>query len=162
MSHVTNLILSFSIGEDESSRVSEMNLFENNGKGFELATADFEREQNPGSRKIWYGGSKFLETPLYVGAYNHLDIEGLIEQTNTGQDTISDRTESKIEINLPVELNEQQIYRCGWCGNLVGSEGDQLTEYMWNYTRELHQIFGESIVQKKNGYCCRKEWSYSR
>ena len=79
MSVVTNLILSFSILEDERSRVSEINFFENNGRGFELATADFERENNPSSNKTWYGGTKFLETPLYIGAYNHLDVEGLIE-----------------------------------------------------------------------------------
>ena len=79
MSLVTNLILSFSILEDETSRVSEINLFENNGREFELATADFERENNPSSNKAWYGGTKFLETPLYVGAYNHLDIDGLVE-----------------------------------------------------------------------------------
>jgi len=79
MSFVTNLILSFSILEDESSRVSEINLYENNGRGFELATADFEREKNPSSNKAWYGGTKFLETPLYIGAYNGLDVEGLIK-----------------------------------------------------------------------------------
>ena len=31
------------------------------------------------NRKRWYGGTKMLETPLYVGAFNHLDLEGLIE-----------------------------------------------------------------------------------
>jgi len=79
MSVVTNLILSFSIGEDEISRVDEINLFHNNGRGFKLASADFEIEINQDSNKAWYGGSKFLGTPLYIGAYNHLDIEGLIE-----------------------------------------------------------------------------------
>lgn len=79
MSFVTNLMLSFSIGEDEKSRVDELNLFHNNGKGFELVSVDFERELNPESDITWYGGSKFLETPLFVGAYNHLDIEGLME-----------------------------------------------------------------------------------
>ena len=79
MSFVTNLILSFSIREDEKSRVDELNLFQNNGRGFELVSVDFEREINPESDRTWYGGSKFLETPLFIGAYNHLDIDGLIE-----------------------------------------------------------------------------------
>jgi len=79
MSYVTNLILSFSIGEDEISRVDEINIFHNNGRGFKLKSADFEREINQESNRAWYGGSKFLETPLYIGAYNHLNIEGLIE-----------------------------------------------------------------------------------
>jgi len=38
--------------ENERNRVEEINLFENNGRGFELASADFEREQYPESRCI--------------------------------------------------------------------------------------------------------------
>ena len=82
MSEVTNLIISFSIGEDEKSRISEVNLFFNNGRGFKINSADFEEGRNwrgKPNRKRWYGGSKMLETPLYLGAFNHLDIEGLIE-----------------------------------------------------------------------------------
>ena len=81
MSVVTNLILSFSISEDEQSRVEEINTFFNNGRGFKLVSADFERKlaDDYYEAKTWYGGSKHLETPLFVGAYNHLDIDGLID-----------------------------------------------------------------------------------
>ena len=82
MSEVTNLIISFSIGEDETSRINEVNLFFNNGRGFKINSADFEEGTNwlgKENRKRWYGGTKMLETPLYVGAFNHLDLEGLIE-----------------------------------------------------------------------------------
>ena len=82
MSEVTNLIISFSIGEDETSRINEVNLFFNNGLGFKINSADFEEGSNwlgKENRKRWYGGTKMLETPLYVGAFNHLDLEGLIE-----------------------------------------------------------------------------------
>ncbi len=81
MSVITNLILSFSISEDEQSRVGEINTFFNNGRGFKLVSADFERElaDDYYEAKTWYGGSKYLETPLFVGAYNHLDIDGLID-----------------------------------------------------------------------------------
>lgn len=82
MSNVTNLILSFSIGEDERSRIEEVNLFHNNGIPFYLVSADFERKYDKKgnlTKKVWYGGSKCLETPLYIGAINHLDIDGLIE-----------------------------------------------------------------------------------
>ena len=78
MSEVTNLILSFSVLEDEISRVKEVNLFQNNGRGFNLVSADFEREFEYKKRSAWYGGSKYLETPLFIGAYNHLDLVGLV------------------------------------------------------------------------------------
>lgn len=82
MSEVTNLIISFSIGEDEKSRITEVNLFFNNGRGFKINSADFEEGTNwlgKENRKRWYGGSKMLETPLYLGAFNHLDLKGLVE-----------------------------------------------------------------------------------
>lgn len=82
MSKVTNLIISFSIVEDEKSRTSEINLFTNNDRGFKINSADFEEvhDMEKGiNRTRWYGGSKILETPLYVGAYNHLDLDKLME-----------------------------------------------------------------------------------
>lgn len=82
MSDVTNLILTFSISEDEISKVQEINCFWNNGRGFNLISADFERGQTlfgKENEKRWYGGDKKLETPLFIGAYNHLDLDGLIE-----------------------------------------------------------------------------------
>ena len=75
MSEVTNLIISFSPLEDETSRINEVNLFSNGDRGFNIISADFEE----GNRKRWYGGSKMLETAMYIGAFNHLDLEGLIE-----------------------------------------------------------------------------------
>lgn len=80
MSEVTNLILSFSNVEDEKSRIYEVNLFFNNGRGFQIESADFEEGEDrfgKKNKKRWYGGSKFLETPLYIGAFNHLDFDGL-------------------------------------------------------------------------------------
>ena len=82
MSEVTNMILSFSIGEDESSSINEINLFSNNGRGFNIVSADFEEGGNwvgKENQNRWYGGSKHLETPLYIGAFNNLDIEAFIQ-----------------------------------------------------------------------------------
>lgn len=86
MSVVTNLIISFSVLEDEKSRIGEVNAFFNNGRGFKINSADFEEEESwpeKGSGKRWYGGSKILETPLYIGVYNHLDLEGLVAYMKT-------------------------------------------------------------------------------
>lgn len=82
MSEVTNLIISFSVGEDEISRIGKVNTFFNNGREFNIISADFERAKDwlgIEKREKWYGGSKMLETPLYVGAFNSLDLEGLLE-----------------------------------------------------------------------------------
>lgn len=83
MSNVTNLIISFSIIEDEISRINEVNLFHNNGLNFEIKSANFEEEKKnvfgKESENRWYGGSKKLETPLYIGAFNNLDLRGLIK-----------------------------------------------------------------------------------
>ncbi len=82
MSDVTNLIISFSVIEDEKKRINEVNSFVNNGRNFKIISVDFEEGKTwfgRKRRKRWYGGSKVLETPLYIGAFNHLDKEGLVE-----------------------------------------------------------------------------------
>lgn len=82
MSEVTNLILSFSVGENEICKRAEIELFSNNGRGFELTSADFEGEDNifkVENPRRWYAGSKFLGTPVFIGAYNKLDLDGLVE-----------------------------------------------------------------------------------
>ena len=81
MSEVTNLIISFSIMEDEISRTLDLDLFFNNGRDFKVVSADYQADNDKKGqdRQRWYGGSKALETPLFIGAYNHLDLDGLIE-----------------------------------------------------------------------------------
>lgn len=80
MSEVTNLIFTFSFAEDQVNRIKEVNFFHNNGRGFELVSADFYFKPNFLSKKRkWYGGTKNLECSLFIGAYNHLDVEGFIE-----------------------------------------------------------------------------------
>ena len=76
MSRVTNFILSFSVLENEKEKIEEIETFKNNGRGFKLTSADYEKASNPNHR--WYAGSKMLETSLFIGAYNHLDLNGLI------------------------------------------------------------------------------------
>lgn len=74
MSQVTNLILSFSVGEQEELMIKEVNSFLSFGKEINLVSMDFQK--NAGYR--WYGGTKFLEANLYVGAFNYFDLEGFI------------------------------------------------------------------------------------
>jgi len=72
MSHVTNVVLSFSVGEpegeDDRDVIGRVNKFFSDGGGFVLP-ADHD----------WYGGSKFLERPTYVAAFNYLSLGHFIE-----------------------------------------------------------------------------------
>ena len=81
MSEVTNLILTFSNNEDEEQRIKEVNFYISDGRSINLVSADYLRKTNlfeKDNRKSWYGGTKFLERPLYIGALNHFDLEEFI------------------------------------------------------------------------------------
>lgn len=85
MSEVTNLILTFSSNEDEKQRIKEVNFFRSDGNSINLISADFLRKTNifgKDNRKSWYGGNKFLEVPLYIGALNHFNLQNFIAHLN--------------------------------------------------------------------------------
>ena len=80
MSVVANVILSFSIWEDERDRIADVNRFfervgakENRGDRF-IIPPDSER---------WVGGTKALERPTFVAAFNYLDTEALVAHLAT-------------------------------------------------------------------------------
>jgi len=58
---------------DEDQKAKEINAhFEKEGiRGF-VSLGD------PSLPERWYGGTKYLEAALYIGAFNHLDLEALI------------------------------------------------------------------------------------
>ncbi len=68
MSVVTNAILH--LGTDSKDALAKVNEFFQ-GEGF-ISVND---EHLP---KHWYGGSKFLETDIAIGAFNHLDINSFV------------------------------------------------------------------------------------
>jgi len=80
MSTVTNVILILSVSEDEEDRIKEINSYFSKedtssfptSKG--LVSADDKSIPNH-----WYGGQKMLETNVYIGAFNGLDIEEFLE-----------------------------------------------------------------------------------
>ena len=65
MSIVTNAILSFSIADDRKTS-AELNEWE----GFHGKTG-FVSCNDQSLPTGWYGGTKMLETPLYIGAINY-------------------------------------------------------------------------------------------
>jgi predicted dinucleotide-binding enzyme len=67
MSNVTNVILSFSVLEADEIVLQKVNEFDfPHGSGFINANTEGT-----------CGGSKWLERPTFVGAFNHLDLEAL-------------------------------------------------------------------------------------
>ncbi len=76
MSVVDNCILSFCILEDEDNRLADVNRFFGDREGF-IGVEDLSL---PGG---WYGGTKFLETPLFIGAFNYFEEAEFVEHLKT-------------------------------------------------------------------------------
>ena len=74
MSRVSNIILCIEgIDFDADRKCREIHAFfaSDDIRGF----VSVDDEALP---KRWYGGTKYLEADLYIGAFNHIDIEALI------------------------------------------------------------------------------------
>jgi hypothetical protein len=102
MSWVTNAILHYEqwYGPDFLEQVNAF--FEGSAKGF----VSVHDEQLP---RHWYGGSKHLECELAIGAFNHLDVEGLAQHLCSliGPHLAEDYE----ELQLIVLEQEQQRFR---------------------------------------------------
>lgn len=74
MSVVTNVILSTHIyfGEEKTQITEEINNYFKEDTGF----VNVDDEKIP---RGWYGGTKMLEAELFIGAFNHLDLDSLIK-----------------------------------------------------------------------------------
>jgi hypothetical protein len=76
MSVVTNLILSFSHLEYVEERIEDVNAFVYDDYQMNLVSIDYNKDIE--SQKVWYGGNKFFEGNVFIGAYNHLNTEAFI------------------------------------------------------------------------------------
>lgn len=75
MSMVDNCILTFSICEDEDEKIHQINSFFGH-KGF----ISVDSETLPIG---WYGGTKMLETPLFIAAFNYFNEGSFINRLKT-------------------------------------------------------------------------------
>lgn len=72
MSYVTNVILN--VGLQGKSKIDEVNkFFEDTERNVGFVYVD-DKEKVPNG---WYGGTKYLEVDIAIGAFNYLDLEGL-------------------------------------------------------------------------------------
>lgn len=76
MSNVSNCLLSFSVLEHELHRVFEVNSYFSEGFGFVSV-------KDPKLPYGWYGGTKILETTLYLAALNHLNEPDFLKHLAT-------------------------------------------------------------------------------
>jgi hypothetical protein len=74
MSSVANVILSIEgLDFDTAQKCQEINAY------FDKAgIRGFVSLEDPQLPKGWYGGTKYLEADLYLGAFNHLDLNSLV------------------------------------------------------------------------------------
>jgi len=89
VSDVTNLIFALSGTDDDLGKMHEVNTYFVDKGTKPLVSVDDERLP-----RAWYGGSKYLETGLYLGAFNHLDLDEFIKHVRT----ISWRFPEKVQI----------------------------------------------------------------
>ena len=82
MSVVTNLIFSFSVGEDETKMIEKVNSFKYGLQNLNLVSADYIRSTENRHAK-WYGGGKFLEARIYIGAFNYLELSEFVEHVKS-------------------------------------------------------------------------------
>jgi hypothetical protein len=71
MSSVTNCILHFSVFEPEDRCLEKVNSF------FTEAVGYFGRQPFVSVEDGVYGGDKWLESPIFIGAFNYLNVEAL-------------------------------------------------------------------------------------
>lgn len=73
MSYVTNLLLHISMIENEQTRMQEVNTYFHQRETRPLISVSDESIP-----RGWYGGDKYLECHLYLGAYNYLHLDEFI------------------------------------------------------------------------------------
>jgi hypothetical protein len=50
---------------------------------------------------------------------------------------------------------ESPVYRCGWCGKIVDSKGEELPWDSWKYCTLVVEKFGDGVVSTVTGDCCK-------
>lgn len=54
-------------------------------------------------------------------------------------------------------LFEQPVYLCGWCGNIVDRNGEELSDHDREYSIAILKKFGSELSLEVEGYCCRNK-----
>lgn len=91
MSRVTNVILAHGDLGNPEARTEQINKFFANEDG--SPGGGFVHVEDKGLPNGWYGGTKFLECELLLGAFNYLNLDKLIAHLRTIQWTFPDNVQ---------------------------------------------------------------------
>ncbi|WKZ58226.1 MAG: hypothetical protein QY309_10130 [Cyclobacteriaceae bacterium] len=80
MSFVTTVILVFSGSEDEEERIREVNSFSYRNLSLDIRSVE---SVNVEPFTAWYGGTKSIIGPIYIGSYNHFDVASFLAHLGT-------------------------------------------------------------------------------
>ncbi len=80
MSNVTNAILSFNLSDEHNVSVDAINAIFVNGLRVQRG---FVSVDDPSLPSAWYGGSKMLETPILIAAFNHVNTDDILAHLRT-------------------------------------------------------------------------------
>lgn len=77
-------------------------------------------------------------------------FENPLEDVKTRRDASKKREQDYIE--------EETVYRCGYCGSIVSEDGKELSTEDREYCIKVIEIYGDGIVERTQGECCRKKY----
>lgn len=71
----------------------------------------------------------------------------IVNDDRPSQSDYEDQLKEKFDKN-------EHIYRCGWCGNIVDQDGQQVTAAVRAHKIWLHSRVSNDNVHRVDGYCC--------
>ena len=85
MSNVTNLILSIGYHDAEAGKIHEVNRYFEEPEIEALRCRGLVSIDDSSLPEGWYGGSKYFEANIYLGAFNYLLLDEFIEHLRSIQ-----------------------------------------------------------------------------
>lgn len=111
-----------------------------------------------------------LTSSTYDGRHNKVSTDEFREyiQNNIYHIKQAEEKDSNLKKEIPNKqlvkkekvrhsIEEETIYRCGWCGKIVTAEGMELDEHTWDYNIKVFEKFGDSIVRKIACKSCKEK-----
>jgi len=106
MSRVTSIILTFSVLEnDEQKRVNEVNMYQISPTSF----VDLKSIEDSELDEVWYGGSKYLNGSIYMGAYDDINVKDFLH--HVFENVFWEEPEEVI-LFIHDELSNDKTYKC--------------------------------------------------
>ena len=97
---------------------------------------------------------------LTADAFRNIISKTVAKMKLDEQENEKERNKSLVQtsiVNKKYLLVEQSIYRCGWCGNIVDLNGNELNDHDNDYNIAVLNKFGSKLTVHVDGYCCNGE-----